>query len=219
MVHTLSSSMSEISACLIRIPTELLKQRAQAGQHSGSTLLAFKDVLSRAKGSKLTAAREMYTGTLITIARDVPFTVLQFTMWEAMKAGWLRHLSKSQDPSSSAEPPRITTTSAAVFGSISGSIAGALTTPLDVIKTRTMLARQDASPSHGRISPISMAGKIYREEGPKAFMKGVGPRVAWIGIGGAVFLGGYQAAWNAFGGEQGDGAGEKAVEVEGGVVV
>ncbi|KAL4761810.1 putative mitochondrial carrier protein (Pet8) [Aspergillus foveolatus] len=33
-------------------------------------------------------------------------------------------------------------------------------------------------------------------EGFGAFFRGIQPRVAWIGIGGAVFLGSYQFAWN-----------------------
>lgn len=35
---------------------------------------------------------------------------------------------------------------------------------------------------------------IYREEGVKALFSGVVPRVIWISLGGAVFLGVYEAA-------------------------
>ena len=37
-------------------------------------------------------------------------------------------------------------------------------------------------------------GIIYREEGPRALFAGVVPRVLWISLGGAVFLGVYEAA-------------------------
>nr|GMD58401.1 S-adenosylmethionine carrier 1, chloroplastic/mitochondrial [Ipomoea batatas] len=30
---------------------------------------------------------------------------------------------------------------------------------------------------------------IVREEGPQALLKGIGPRVLWIGIGGSIFFG------------------------------
>nr|POE85791.1 s-adenosylmethionine carrier 1, chloroplastic/mitochondrial [Quercus suber] len=30
---------------------------------------------------------------------------------------------------------------------------------------------------------------IVREEGPPALLKGIGPRVLWIGIGGSIFFG------------------------------
>ncbi|KAI5295773.1 hypothetical protein KEM52_000275, partial [Ascosphaera acerosa] len=38
--------------------------------------------------------------------------------------------------------------------------------------------------------------EILKEEGPRAFWKGIGPRVLWIGVGGAVFLGSYQSVSN-----------------------
>ncbi|KAG8733092.1 S-adenosylmethionine transporter [Ceratobasidium sp. 414] len=61
---------------------------------------------------------------------------------------------------------------AAVCGSVAGGIAAAVTTPLDVLKTRIMLDMQ-----------------IYRTEGAGALFSGVVPRTLWISAGGAVFLG------------------------------
>ena len=77
---------------------------------------------------------------------------------------------------------------------MSGGVAAALTTPLDVLKTRLMLATK-------RESAVSITRGIWREEGPKAFFSGLGPRTMWISIGGAVFLGSYQWASNLLGGE------------------
>jgi len=56
-----------------------------------------------------------------------------------------------------------------------------------------MLARE-------RVSVGGLIGKIWREEGSGAFLRGVGPRTAWISIGGAVFLGSYQWASNTLSG-------------------
>ncbi|XP_020270677.1 putative mitochondrial carrier protein PET8 [Asparagus officinalis] len=36
---------------------------------------------------------------------------------------------------------------------------------------------------------VSCAQTIVREEGPAALLKGIGPRVLWIGIGGSIFFG------------------------------
>lgn len=36
---------------------------------------------------------------------------------------------------------------------------------------------------------VSCAKTILREEGPGAFLKGIEPRVLWIGIGGSIFFG------------------------------
>lgn len=133
---------------------------------------------------------ELYRGAGITIAREIPFTVLQFTMWESMKEGYLAKFAdaggaKGQVPASTS----------AVFGSVAGAVAAGLTTPLDVVKTRVMLARR-ADGEGGRVRVRGVVSGIAREEGFGAFWRGLGPRVAWIGIGGAVFLGSYQWAWN-----------------------
>lgn len=81
----------------------------------------------------------------------------------------------------------------AVFGSLAGAVAAGVTTPLDVLKTRMMLAR-DKRPM------MVLAGEIVRESGVVAFFRGMGPRVLWISAGGAVFLGSYQWAYNRLGG-------------------
>jgi len=81
-----------------------------------------------------------------------------------------------------------------LFGSAAGAVAAAFTTPLDVLKTRMMLAEK-------KVGLGEMGSRIWRESGPKAFMAGLGPRVMWISIGGAIFLGSYQWAYNKLSGE------------------
>ena len=43
---------------------------------------------------------------------------------------------------------------------------------------------------------------IYTLEGPKSLFKGIVPRVIWISLGGAVFLGVYEQGKKLLGGEQ-----------------
>ena len=80
-----------------------------------------------------------------------------------------------------------------MLGSVAGAVAAAVTTPLDVLKTRMMLARE-------KQPMVSMLRSIMRESGPRAFFAGLGPRVGWISVGGAIFLGSYQWASNLLGG-------------------
>ncbi|WEW60964.1 S-adenosylmethionine transporter [Emydomyces testavorans] len=203
--HSLASSLGEVAACAVRVPTEVIKQRAQAGLFGGSTLLALQDILSLrhgdllggGRGSWVLVIRELYRGTAITISREIPFTILQFTMWEGMKdaySSWKRQ----SDPTAP-----VSATSSAFFGSIAGAISAGLTTPLDVVKTRVMLARRGGSTGGvGKVRVRDVVRGIWRDEGFGAFWRGIGPRVAWIGIGGAVFLGSYQRAWNLLEGRQ-----------------
>ncbi|KAL2864682.1 Pkinase-domain-containing protein [Aspergillus lucknowensis] len=206
LTQSLASSMGEIAACAVRVPTEVVKQRAQAGLFGGSSLHALKDILSHRHPDPTSGARrgygsvlrELYRGAGITIAREIPFTVLQFTMWEAMKETYAkRRRQRSESDSDSGLMPlipgHVPASTSAMFGSIAGAIAAGLTTPLDVIKTRVMLARRGDGAGGVRIKKIVQ--EISRE-GFGAFWRGIGPRVTWIGIGGAVFLGSYQWAWN-----------------------
>lgn len=64
-------------------------------------------------------------------------------------------------------------------------IAAAITTPLDVIKTRIMLSNDTKG--------INQTFKsILKEEGGRVLLSGIGPRIVWISLGGFVFLGVYE---------------------------
>ncbi|GLA36818.1 S-adenosylmethionine transporter [Aspergillus niger] len=199
LTHSLASSMGEIAACAVRVPTEVVKQRAQAGLFGGSSLLAFKDILALRNaphGGYLQVLGELYRGAGITIAREIPFTVLQFTMWESLKEGYAKRVAAKNGDGSVGVVPASTS---AMFGSVAGAISAGLTTPLDVVKTRVMLARRGGD--EGRVRVRDVVREISKE-GFGAFWRGIGPRVAWIGIGGAVFLGSYQWAWNTLEGKR-----------------
>jgi solute carrier family 25 S-adenosylmethionine transporter 26 len=185
--HMLAASLGEIAACAVRVPTEVVKQRAQAKQHP-SSLKALTSILDlRATHGMVHVWRELYRGWSITVMREVPFTVIQFPLWEGMKK-W----SLSQR-SAITRPKDVTAAESALYGSVSGAIAAGLTTPLDVLKTRLMLAKE-------RESVASITSRVWLEEGGKAFFSGLGPRTMWISIGGAVFLGSYQYATNMLAG-------------------
>ncbi|KAL4195183.1 hypothetical protein AMTRI_Chr05g72120 [Amborella trichopoda] len=57
-----------------------------------------------------------------------------------------------------------------------------MTTPLDVIKTRLM-------GSTNQYKGIFDCAQTIVKEGPSALLKGISPRVLWIGIGGSIFFG------------------------------
>lgn len=183
MTHMAAASLGEIAACAVRVPTEVVKQRAQAGLHGGSSRQALTAILGQYSTKGLaTVWRELYRGWGITVFREVPFTVIQFPLWERMKA-W-RSQQKDGAP--------VTGLESALFGSIAGGVAAASTTPLDVLKTRVMLSTE-------RVSVASVFTQIIRQEGWKPFFAGIVPRVTWISIGGAIFLGNYQFVVNTLG--------------------
>ncbi|KAF8469163.1 mitochondrial carrier domain-containing protein [Kalaharituber pfeilii] len=179
--HVIAASLGELAACSIRIPVEVLKQRAQA-RHFPTSSAALKDILSlRHIHGYGVVTRELYRGGLVTILREIPFTIIQFPLWEAWKRWWARGR-----PSNTTTPIE-----SAVLGSLAGGFSAFVTTPLDVLKTRMMLARR------GGGGPGTVGGilkELVRKEGYRGLMKGWVPRVMWIGAGGAIFLGAYDAA-------------------------
>jgi solute carrier family 25 S-adenosylmethionine transporter 26 len=202
VAHSTASTLGEIAACVVRVPTEVIKQRAQAGLFGGSSLQALTDILSlrhagdpasgTSKRGLFHMIRELYRGTGITIAREIPFTIIQFTMWEAMKNRYARWGKAAEETPSG----QIPAAPSAFFGSIAGGISAGLTTPLDVIKTRVMLARREEGSGNSSVRVSDVVRRIMKEEGPSVFWRGIGPRTTAIALGGAIFLGSYQWAWN-----------------------
>jgi solute carrier family 25 S-adenosylmethionine transporter 26 len=183
MVHMLAASLGEVAACAVRVPTEVVKQRAQASQHP-SSLSALTHILNQRHTRGLAHVwSELYRGWSITIIREVPFTVIQFPLWEALKRYRTSQTGRSE----------VSGLEGGLLGSVAGAVAAGVTTPLDVLKTRMMLARE-------KQPMFTMLSTIMRESGPRAFFAGMGPRVGWISVGGAIFLGSYQWASNLLGG-------------------
>ena len=204
-IHMLASTLGEIAACAIRIPTDVIKQRAQAGLFNGSSRLALMDILAlrhrqiHPDGGYWTVLRELYRGGGVTVMREIPFTIVQFSLWEYFKAAY----SERQALRFHREEGLVTATESAAFGSAAGAVAAGLTTPLDVLKTNLMLDRRaHEGQSVKREGTGRILARIRREEGWRGLFKGFGPRVAWISVGGAIFLGTYQWAWNTLGEER-----------------
>jgi solute carrier family 25 (mitochondrial S-adenosylmethionine transporter), member 26 len=174
LIHMVSASFAEVVACIVRVPVEVAKQRRQAFsvKSDASSLQIIRD-LYRSEGLR----KGVYRGFRSTIMREIPFSFIQFPLWEYFKANW----------EASTHTP-LTPISVSLCGAVAGGIAAAITTPLDVAKTRIMLADQSET---ARSSVFQTLHKIYRERGVRGLFAGFVPRVMWITIGGAVFFGFY----------------------------
>ncbi|RDA82414.1 hypothetical protein CP532_5967 [Ophiocordyceps camponoti-leonardi (nom. inval.)] len=197
LTHVLAASVGEVAACAVRVPVEVVKQRAQAGLHGGSSasalgaiLAGYKDHPVTGRGSMARVWKELYRGWGITVFRELPFTAIQFPLWEAMRR-WRRSSLTLRSDGNTASPRDVSAMESALFGSLAGAVAAGLTTPLDVIKTRVMLSSE-------RVSVRHVVRGMIRNEGWRPFFAGIVPRVTWISIGGAIFLGSYQWAINTF---------------------
>ncbi|KAI9638923.1 mitochondrial carrier domain-containing protein [Dioszegia hungarica] len=197
--HMISASGAEFVSCLIRVPTEIVKSRTQTGAYGQGS----SSIHSAMSTWKFEGIRGFYRGFGITIGREIPFTSIQFPLYEFLKTQLSRRYLDGRRPSPA---------QAAVCGMIAGGFGGAVTTPLDVVKTRVMLEAKLTlqtsmpdptsstpqprirSPSVLSFPPRLMA--ILREEGASALFRGWIPRTIAISLGGAVFLGIYDWAVN-----------------------
>lgn len=167
VAHLTAGAVGGIAASLIRVPTEVVKQRMQTGQFV-SAPDAVRVIVSK-EGFK-----GLYAGYRSFLLRDLPFDAIQFCLYEQLRLGYkLAAKRELNDPEN------------AVIGAFAGALTGAITTPLDVIKTRLMI-QGSANQYKGIVDCVQT---IVREEGPPALLKGIGPRVLWIGIGGSIFFG------------------------------
>ena len=85
-IHMIAASIGEINACLIRVPVENVKQRrqAQSVKHN-SSLTVIKDIF------KLEGVKGFYRGYSTTVMREIPFSLIQFPIWEKLKKVWKNH--------------------------------------------------------------------------------------------------------------------------------
>ena len=173
--HSFSASCGEVAACLVRVPTAVVTQRMQVGLYK-----TFPEAVTKIFAES--GVSTFFIGYWTTVAREIPFSFIQFPIYEGLKK--VIAFTKGRET---------TATEGAVSGSIAGAIASAATCPLDVVKTRMMLGSKTAS-GELYVGTVNSLQTIYREEGAAALFSGLGPRVGWITLGGFVFFGAYEKA-------------------------
>ena len=106
-----------------------------------------------------------YVSYPTTLTMTVPFTAVQFTVYEQLKA--------SLNPHGAYSP-----TTHMVAGGLSGAIAGAVTTPLDVAKTILQTRGTSTDPEIRHCRCLFDAFRIiWQRDGVKGFARGLAPRV------------------------------------------
>lgn len=79
VIHMTAASFGEVAACLVRVPTEVVKQRMQTGMNLSATSVVSQIV------SKEGGIFGLYKGFGITILREIPFAFIQFPIYEYAK--------------------------------------------------------------------------------------------------------------------------------------
>ncbi|XP_022119719.2 S-adenosylmethionine mitochondrial carrier protein [Pieris rapae] len=181
-VHMFAASVGEVLACVLRVPTEIAKQRKQT--YVGKEKVSSIRIL--VKAFQTDGFRNgLYRGFFSTVLRDLPFSFIELPLWEFLKS-----VVKERNDG------QISSFQSALCGSLAGGFAAAATTPLDLAKTRIMLAENYAETRKLRIKPV--LSEIYSVNGFRGLFAGVTPRFTGFMVGGFVFFGAYDDAKSFF---------------------
>lgn len=187
-VRFAAAMLGDITGSVWLSPFEGTKQRVQAGVYQ-SVPSAFKGILQQEGFFGL------YRGYKAQVLRDLAYHAIQLPLYEGVKELWLKstkgkHFNTSVANSGkncakmSAVPVRLEPWESMMCGAIAGATSGALTCPLDVIKTRLMAQRFDPS------LPSTIKGvfvDIISREGWAGLTAGLRERAMYIALGSAIF--------------------------------
>lgn len=202
-----ASSLSVVCSCAVRVPLDGIKVAVQAGA-APSAAAALRAAWG--SGGRAGVAR-LYRGVGPALLRDVPFFSINLLAYERLKLEAQARAERrraapslvapgprrvpslpaagARAPSGRRRPPaELTPTEAVWIGAASQGIAGLLTNPADVIKTRVQSA---LTPQAARVGAALTAA--LSEGGAAALMRGAAARVLWIAPQGCVYYPVYEA--------------------------
>ncbi|PHH63341.1 hypothetical protein CDD81_6038 [Ophiocordyceps australis] len=203
MVHSLASGVAEMASCLVLAPAEVVKQNAQMlrdkatakGPGRSSSVQAFRQLAGPG------AWRRLFTGYTALVARNLPFTALQFPMFEHMRSRlWAWRRGRQGDTAGQGLVETGLVAGASAGGA--GAVAAFATTPSDVVKTRMMLM---AGSGHGATTGTATSSSrkqgswavtqlVYDQRGIRGLFRGGLFRSAWTALGSSLYLGTYDMA-------------------------
>ena len=178
----LASALGNIGASSIRVPTEVVKTRLQSGGED-SVLACCRNVLA------VDGPGGFFRGYAAFLARDLPFDAIEFVSYEQLRLMYMAALAASAGG-------ELSGLETSLLGAVAGGLTGALTTPLDTVRARTM---NEAGTGKGAPegSLVMTAQSILAAEGVGGLFAGVVPRSLWLSLGGTVFFSSLEAVQSA----------------------
>ncbi|KAF5851191.1 hypothetical protein GGP41_004001 [Bipolaris sorokiniana] len=207
LIHASASSLAELVSCAILTPAEVIKQNAQmvsssSSSASSSSTNATLQTLSKFRSNPLA----LWRGYTALAGRNLPFTAMQFPLLERLKESIKQYRDeRGLTRGTIVESGCITAFSAGT----AGAVAAVITTPIDVVKTRIMLAAGEGpgeakegiksaardliqEGGKGRKSSWGIGREIVAEKGVKGLWRGGALRAVWTFVGAGLYLGAYE---------------------------
>ncbi|TDZ39259.1 S-adenosylmethionine mitochondrial carrier protein [Colletotrichum spinosum] len=203
VVHSSASAIAEMGSCLILAPAEVIKQNAQmlrqqqnAANTTRSTSL---EALRQVTGSG--AQRRLWSGYTALVARNLPFTALQFPIFEHVRTTVRR--SRKRGRINGEETLLQTGVVTGGSAGAAGAFAAWITTPSDVVKTRMMLNAGSGDNGDGgggsgngssqkQRGSLEVTREVYQQHGMRGLFRGGLLRAAWTALGSGLYLGTYE---------------------------
>lgn len=196
--------IGDLASSFFYVPTEVMKARLQLqGRFNNPHFKSgynYKGLIDAAR----TIVQKEGTSTLFygyraTLTRDLPFSAFQLTFYEKFRQlAFTLTNKKLKNGENDDDDDELPLYAELMTGACAGGLAGVLTTPLDVIKTR-MQTQNEASgaPLLKSNSIISSLKTIYQSQGFKGLFGGVGPRLIWTSVQSSIMLLLYQMTLRA----------------------
>ncbi|KAJ5094405.1 mitochondrial carrier domain-containing protein [Penicillium angulare] len=185
-----ASCIAEVAACFIYAPTEMLKQNAQVAMPASNTISSSM-TLSHQKPEALPRetlmrsfknmgeARTLWRGYWALLAHNLPWTLIQMPLYEALrryifcsKPQIKNHSSENEDSSYYKKHDSLDLViNSGLSAAVAGGVTGVLTAPMDILKTRVNLDVSDKK-SSGTKRVMKAAQDIIKTEGLRGLYRG-----------------------------------------------
>lgn len=170
-------------------------RREPGAQGGGSTSIR---ALRMLRDSPEGARRRLWSGYTALAGRNLPFTALQFPMFEAVRTRAWRWVEQRQTEGQTGRGLLQTGLVNGSSAAVAGSISSVVTTPTDVVKTRMMVLGDEGGRRGSREGQLGaalrVAGLVYRENGVPGLFRGWLLRGGWAAMGSGLYLGTYEGA-------------------------
>ena len=193
-----SAAIGNTIASVSRVPYEVLKQKLQMNQYPNTWVAISSMMRAQSPKNRLGITIKPFFplgGISSQMARDIPYAIFTLLTYEYLRDNWVNKHSQNQSSSSSKSRSKLASGwwKDMVAGAIAGGVGSYLTNPMDVIKTRLQTSNKGGGPSGlAYLGVWDCAQKTFREEGPRAFLKGSGPRLMQKVPANAIFFVSYE---------------------------
>jgi solute carrier family 25 iron transporter 28/37 len=160
LATSLAGASATIASDALMNPFDVIKQRMQVHQSEFRSVFTAIRVVYRTEG-----LGAFYVSYPTTLTMSVPFTAVQFTVYE--------HIKKVLNPKGEYSP-----VTHMIAGGMAGGVAAGVTTPLDVAKTLLQTRGTSHDPEIRRLGGMMDAFRvIWKRDGIKGFGRGISPRI------------------------------------------